>query len=304
MKSMSDPAQKLKDFEPKKEFFVGIDSDGCAFDTMGIKQRECFCPWMIGYFGLQPVAQAARECKDFADLFSKTRGANRHKTIYRILSELLPAHPMVKERKFEVPQLPYYFEWVNDPKSTLSNDGLSAAIESASNADAKKELKLALAWSERVNAVIADIVKGIPPFPYVRESLEKIVPLADVIVVSATPCEALAREWQEHDIARYVEVIAGQEMGTKAQHLNYATTGRYKKNHVLMIGDAPGDFKAAKANNALFYPVNPGDETESWKRFAEEAFDKFVSGEYAGEYEQKLIAEYDAYLPESPGWEA
>jgi len=56
---MTDPAQPLKDFQPKKKFFVGIDSDGCAFDTMGIKHRECFCPWLIGYFGLQPVAQAA-----------------------------------------------------------------------------------------------------------------------------------------------------------------------------------------------------------------------------------------------------
>jgi len=64
-----DPAKPLKEFKPKKKFFVGIDSDGCAFDTMGIKQRECFCPWLIGYFGLQPVAQAVRECKEFADLF-------------------------------------------------------------------------------------------------------------------------------------------------------------------------------------------------------------------------------------------
>lgn len=68
-----DPAKPLKDFEPKHKFFVGIDSDGCAFDSMGIKQRECFCPWMIAYFGLQPVAWAARQCKEFADLFSKTR---------------------------------------------------------------------------------------------------------------------------------------------------------------------------------------------------------------------------------------
>ncbi|MHC4061426.1 MAG: HAD family hydrolase, partial [Planctomycetota bacterium] len=63
-----DPAKALKEFKPAKEFFVGIDSDGCAFDSMGIKQRECFCPWMIAYFGLQPVALAARECKEFADL--------------------------------------------------------------------------------------------------------------------------------------------------------------------------------------------------------------------------------------------
>lgn len=299
----TDPARPLKDFKPKHEFFVGIDSDGCAFDTMGIKQRECFCPWLIGYFGLQPVAQAARECKDFADLFSKTRGANRHKTSKRIIAELLPNHPMTKARGFKVPQYPHYFAWVDDPKSLLSNDGLKQAIEKATDPQAKAELELALAWSKKVNEAIGQIVKDMPPFPYVRESLEKIQPLADVIVVSATPGEALIREWQEHDIAKYVEVIAGQEMGTKAQHLEYATKGRYEKDHVLMVGDAPGDMKAARANNALFYPINPGDEVESWKRFHDEAFDKFIKGQYAGKYEAKLIAEFDACLPELPPWE-
>jgi len=298
-----DPAQALKDFEPKHEFFVGIDSDGCAFDTMGIKQRECFCPWLIGYFGLQPVAQAARECKDFADLFSKTRGGNRHKTTKRIIAELLPNHPMTKARGFEVPQYPHYFAWVDDPESLLSNYGLQQAIDAASDPEAKAELEHALAWSEKVNEAIGEIVKGLPPFPYVRESLEKIQPLADAIVVSATPNEALAREWDEHGIAKYVEIIAGQEMGKKAQHLEYATKGRYGKDHVIMIGDAPGDMKAAKANDALFYPINPGDEVESWKRFRDEAFDKFINGEYAGEYEEKVIAEFDAYLPELPPWE-
>ena len=298
-----DPAQPLKDFRPKHEFFVGIDSDGCAFDTMGIKQRECFCPWMIGYFGLQPVAQAARECKDFADLFSKTRGANRHKTLKLIIADLLPRHPMTRGRGFKVPQYPHYFAWVDDPKSLLSNDGLKQAIEKAGSPEAKAELELALAWSKKVNEAIGQIVKDMPPFPYVRESLEKIQPLADVIVVSATPGEALTREWQEHDIAGYVEVIAGQEMGTKAQHLEYATKGRYEENHVLMVGDAPGDMKAARANNALFYPINPGDEVESWKRFHDEAFDRFIKGRYAGQYEAKLIAQFNACLPEKPPWE-
>ena len=298
-----DPAQALKDFEPKHEYFVGIDSDGCAFDTMGIKQRECFCPWLIGYFALQPVAQAVRECKEFADLFSKTRGANRHKTSKRIIAELLPNHPMTKARGFKVPQYPHYFAWVDDPESLLSNDGLKQAIEKTTDPEARAELELALAWSEKVNEAIGEIVKGMPPFPYVRESLEKIQPVADVIVVSATPNEALAREWEEHDIAKYVAVIAGQEMGKKAQHLEYATKGRYEKNHVLMVGDAPGDMKAAKANDALFYPVNPGSEVASWKRFCNEALDRFLKGTYVGEYEAKLIAEFDAYLPELPPWE-
>ncbi len=298
-----DPARPLKEFKPKHKFFVGIDSDGCAFDTMGIKHRECFCPWLIAYFGLQPVAQAARECKEFADLFSKTRGANRHKTTRRIIAELLPEHPMTKARGFEVPQYPHYFAWVDDPMSLLSNDGLKQAIEKAADPEAKKELQLALAWSERVNWAIGETVKGMPPFPHVRQSLEKIQPLADVIVVSGTPEEALKREWQEHDIAKYAAVIAGQEMGTKTQHLDYATKGRYEKNHVLMIGDAPGDMKAAGANDALFYPINPGNEIESWKRLHDEAFGKFVNGEYAGQYEEKLIAEFDSYLPELPPWQ-
>jgi len=298
----NDPAKPLKEFEPDKKFFVGIDSDGCAFDTMGIKQRECFCPWMISYFGLQPVAQAARECKEFADLFSKTRGANRHKTVKRIIAELLPTHPMVKARNFQVPQFPYYFAWVDDPKSLLSNDGLKQAINEVSDPEVKRELELALAWSERVNWSIKEIVKDMPPFPYVRESLEKIQPLADVIVVSATPNEALIREWEEHNIAKYVQVIAGQEMGKKAQHLEYATKGKYEKDHVLMIGDAPGDMKAARANNALFYPVNPGNEDNSWKRFQDEAFDRFIRGQYAGKYEEKIIAEFNACLPENPPW--
>jgi phosphoglycolate phosphatase-like HAD superfamily hydrolase len=297
-----DPARPLKQFKPKKQFFVGIDSDGCAFDTMGIKQRECFCPWMIGYFGLQPVAQAVRECKEFADLFSKTRGGNRHKTAKRIIAELLPSHPMVKARNFKVPQYPHYFAWVDDPKSLLSNEGLKKAIAQAKNTDARRELELALAWSERVNWSIAEIVKDMPPFPYVRESLEKIRPLADVIVVSATPGEALIREWQEHDIAKYVDIIAGQEMGTKAQHLEYAAKGKYEKSHILMIGDAIGDLKAAKANDALFYPVNPGNEIQSWKKFHDEAFDRFIKGQYAGRYEEKLIAEFDKCLPEEPPW--
>jgi phosphoglycolate phosphatase-like HAD superfamily hydrolase len=297
-----DPAKALKEFKPAKEFFVGIDSDGCAFDSMGIKQRECFCPWMIAYFGLQPVALAARECKEFADLFSKTRGANRHKTLKRILSELLPTHPMVKTRKFDVPQYPHYFAWVDDPNSLLSNEGLKNAIATATDGEAKRELEHVLKWSEQVNLAVKDIVKDVPPFPYIRESLEKMMPAADLIVVSGTPGEALAREWEEHDIAKYVKVIAGQEMGTKTQHLSYTTKGKYEKDHVIMIGDAPGDMKAAKANDALFYPINPGAETESWKRFHDEAFDKFMNGEYAGDYEQKVIAEFDACLPELPPW--
>ena len=46
-------ARPLAELEPRHEFFIGIDSDGCAFDTMEIKQKECFCPAFVKAFGLQ-----------------------------------------------------------------------------------------------------------------------------------------------------------------------------------------------------------------------------------------------------------
>jgi len=70
-----------------------------------------------------------------------------------------------------------------------------------------------------------------------------------------------------------------------------------------MLGDAPGDMKAAKANDVLFYAINPGAEVQSWKRFHDEAFDKFMNGQYTGEYEDKVIAEFEGYLPENPPWQ-
>ena len=36
------------------------------------------------------------------------------------------------------------------------------------------DLKQALAWSKAVNETVADMVRGVPPFPFVRESLEKL----------------------------------------------------------------------------------------------------------------------------------
>ena len=299
---VSDPAKLLRDLKPTKKYLVAIDSDGCAFDAMGIKQKECFCPMMVAYFNLQPVADAARECKMFADLYSKTRGANRHKTIVRILTELLPSHPVVKRRGFKVPEFKHYCQWVNDPSSMLSNEGLKKAVESAKTPEAKEELQVCLRWSKRVNEMVEEIVKNVPPFQYVRESLEKMFPFADVIVCSATPGEALEREWAEHGLAKYVKVIAGQEMGTKAEHLKIVSDGKYDKNKIIMLGDAPGDHSAAKKNGLLFYPINPGDEDASWQRFHDEAFDKFMAGKYAGEYEQKMITQFDACLPEHPKW--
>ncbi|UCF10788.1 MAG: HAD hydrolase-like protein [Candidatus Bipolaricaulota bacterium] len=299
---MPTPAEQLDAFSAIHGYLVCIDSDGCAFDTMGIKQRECFCPWMIEAFGLQPVAAAARECKEFADLFSRTRGANRHITIKRILTELLPSHPLVKARGFEVPQLAHYFAWVNDPRSLLSNEGLKKSIAAAATAEERTELAHVLTWSERVNWSVEEIVKGIPPFPGVRAVLQQLTGRADVVVVSATPLEALLREWEEHEITSYAGLICGQEMGTKAEHIA-AVSRDLPRDRVLMVGDAPGDLEASKANGVLFFPIVPGEEEVYWRTLLDEGLARFFDGSYCGSYEQSLLDAFDRALPESPPWE-
>jgi phosphoglycolate phosphatase-like HAD superfamily hydrolase len=289
-------AKPLVDFKPKHEFFVGIDSDGCAFDTMEIKHKECFTPKFIKHFELQAVSKYARESFEFVNLYSKWRGINRWPALIKTL-DLTRERKEVVQRKVNVPMLPMVRKFIESGLA-LSNDGLKAFIQKENH----PELRQALEWSEAVNANIEDVVHGVPPFPYVRESLTKISPTADILVVSATPGDALRREWDEHKIAPFAAVIAGQEMGTKEKHLSIAAKGKYADNRVLMIGDAPGDLKAARSVNALFFPVNPGHEQDSWQRFYEEAFDRFKAGTYAGDYEKKLIAEFEALLPEKPPW--
>ncbi len=299
---MPSPRSLLESFAPVHGFLVCIDSDGCAFDTMGIKQRECFCPWMIEAFDLQPVAKAARACKEHADLFSKTRGANRHVTIKRILTELLPSHPQVSARGFSTPQYPYYFQWIEKPDSLLSDEGLRQAVAAAKDSSERLEFEHILKWSERVNWAVKQIVSGIPPFPGVREVLIELQGKADAIVVSATPLEALEREWAEHEIDPYVALICGQEMGTKKEHIE--TVGKtYQRDRVLMVGDAPGDLRAAQANGVLFYPIIPGKEEESWSELISEGLPKFFAGEYSGLCENELLDRFERALPEHPPWE-
>ena len=291
----------LSEMRPVRSFAVAVDSDGCVFDVMGIKQRECFCPMMIAYFGLQPVAEAARECKMFADLYSNTRGANRHITMARILTELLPSHPRVTEIGFTVPQFEHYIEWANHPDSILSDAGLKQAMDAARNSEQRSQLQTALTWSRRVNELVAEVVHSIPPFKWVRECLAKAGSVADIVVCSATPVEALQREWGRHDLLQYVSFVAGQEMGSKAQQLAILKE-KYGRGKIIMVGDALGDLDAARQNDISFYPINPGGEVESWKMLHDEAFDRFIQARYVGAYGQEITAEFDKSLPAHPSW--
>jgi phosphoglycolate phosphatase-like HAD superfamily hydrolase len=282
------------DLTPTQDYLVGIDSDGCAFDTMELKHKECFIPNTINYFELQGVSKYAREAAEFVNLYSKSRGVNRFPALIESL-EWLQRRPEVRARGIQVTIPQSLRDWVKR-ETKLANPALKVEVERNGDAGLKRTLE----WSEAVNRAVAGMVRGVPPFPFVRESIEKLTERADVIVVSATPQEALEREWTEHGLAEHVAAICGQEVGTKKEHLNVAS--KYATGHTLMIGDAPGDFNAAQANNALFFPINPGAEEASWERFYKEGIDRFLERNFTGDYQQSLLDEFNSYLPEKPPW--
>lgn len=279
----------------KKPFLVCIDSDGCAFDTMEIKHKECFCPAYIEYFGLQAVSKYARDAWDFANLYSRYRGIHRLLSLLKAL-EVLAERREVQERHFTPPALTELRSYVQQGLP-LSNAGLQAYLDQHPDA---QDIRTALEWSVEVNRRVGRMVHGVPPFPHMRESLEKLSLHADIVIVSATQQLALEREWGEHNLLPLVSAVKGQESGSKKEIIA-ALRGDYGPNHVLMIGDAPGDLEAARANDALFYPICPDQEAESWAAFAQ-CMDAFLNGSYAGAMEAEQIAHFETLLPDEPAW--
>ena len=286
----------LRELQPEHSFFVGLDSDGCAFPSMELKHKECFIPEIVRHFALQPISKYVREAAEFVNLYSQWRGANRFTALLKVM-DLLAERPEVQRAPVAVPRLSRLRAWAERSPS-LANPELTTAVQESNDA----ELRQVLDWSNAVNAAIARMVHGVPPFPGVEQILRRLQDQADVVVVSATPGDALQREWQEHRLDGYVRVIAGQEMGTKSTHLKQAAAGKYAAGHLLMVGDAPGDWRAAQAVQALFFPITPGAEEESWRRLRDEGLERFFAGTYAGAYQAARVEEFQCLLPAEPPW--
>ena len=149
---MSDPQAPLKDLTPRHDFLIAIDSDGCVFDSMEIKHKECFIPNTIKYWQLQAVSKYARAAAEFVNLYSKWRGANRFPALVKVF-DLLADWPEVQKRKVEIPVAQPLRDWI-DRESKLGNPALIAELEQSEDS----VLRTTLDWSNAVNASVKDIV--------------------------------------------------------------------------------------------------------------------------------------------------
>src|ERR1700729_90303 len=135
---MIDSAHALRSFKPAHEFFIGIDSDGCVFDSMEIKHKECFTPMFIKHFQLQAVSKYARETWDFVNLYSKTRGANRFPALSRALN-LLRVRPHVIARNVAVPDTKALDKWIS-LETKLGNATLAAEVKNGNTSLAQVKI--------------------------------------------------------------------------------------------------------------------------------------------------------------------
>ncbi len=285
----------LNTYKKEKDFLVCIDSDGSAIDTMTEKHKRCFGPQTVETWNLYNIEKEFLKTWNWVNLYSNTRGINRFKGLIRTFEVLA-------DKGFDVPDIIGLKDWTKNA-SELSNDSLLKEIEIK---EESRDLCLALQWSQEVNERISKLGKADKKvFAEVKNTLEHISIKADVVVVSSANYEALLDEWHYYGLFSYVKEILGQESGSKAYNISRLKKIGYKENHILMIGDAPGDIAAARSNDVMFYPIIPQKENQSWSRLNEKYLLLFFELNYQGEYQNKLIEEFELYLNEESediGW--
>lgn len=271
-------------FLPRHDVLIAIDSDGCVFDSMTIKQR-IFQDGIIEFWGLEVVEADARKICEWVGLYSPWRGLNRFQLILKIFQALNESGTA----RIETAALEAF---------VVSGVPLSMT-ELVKYDDA--DLKRVLEWSTEMSQRISEL-PPIPVFGEVFQTLEKIRETSDAIVVSQTTEDALVREWNLAGFTKLVDVIAGAELGSKAESLATVMKGRYAPEQMLMVGDAPGDLEAAQTVGSLFFPIIPGNEVASWIELRETGLARLLSGTFAGTYQDDLVVRFNAVLSPIPPW--
>lgn len=276
----------LQHFVKKREYLVCVDSDGCAMDTMDIKHFRCFGPCMVEEWGLEEWAQPILARWNEINLYTMTRGVNRFKGLAMALDEINAQYTAIEG-------LDELKAWAASAPE-LSNGALEKALPAAQGPCLAK----ALSWSKKVNAAINALPESEKkPFDGAAAGLAAAHAAADVAVVSSANREAVEEEWARCGLLGSVDVLCCQDAGSKAACIAQLKAKGYAPDHILMVGDAPGDKAAAEKNGVWFYPILVRHEAESWAELVSTALARLTSGAYAP-YGEALAEKFLANLGE------
>ena len=276
----------LQHFVKNREYLVCVDSDGCAMDTMDIKHFRCFGPCMVEEWGLEEWAQPILARWNEINLYTMTRGVNRFKGLAMALDEINAQYTAIEG-------LDELKAWAASAPE-LSNGALEKALPAAQGPCLAK----ALSWSKKVNAAINALPESEKkPFDGAAAGLAAAHAAADVAVVSSANREAVEEEWARCGLLGSVDVLCCQDAGSKAACIAQLKAKGYAPDHILMVGDAPGDKAAAEKNGVWFYPILVRHEAESWAELVSTALARLTSGAYAP-YGETIAEKFLANLGE------
>ena len=268
------------DFQKRHDFLVCVDSDGCAMDTMDCKHIHCFGPCMVAEWGLREWEKPILERWNVINLYSMTRGINRFKGLSMALTEINAQYTPIAD-------LADLQAWV-DSGAAPSNDALQKAIDETGSPILKKALNWSKAVNESINSLPEELKK---PFPGAKEGLAAAARFADVAIVSSANRDAVLEEWTKYELLDHVDIMLAQDCGSKAHCIAEMLKFGYASDHVLIVGDAPGDQDAAAQNGVYYYPILVRHEGESWAELREAGFARLQSGTYSP-YEKERIAAF------------
>lgn len=250
----------LSGFQKQRDYLICVDSDGCAIDTMDIKHKRCFGPCMVAEWRLERWRDDVLKRWNDINLYSMTRGINRFKGLALALDE-------IDRRYTPIEGIGALCRWAQEARE-LSNPALRDELGKRP----APALQKALNWSLAVNRAIAALPWEVKrAFPGVREGFEAVRGFADIAVVSSANRDAVEEEWGRFGLLGLVDLVLCQDVGSKAHCIEQLKKKGYARDHILMVGDAPGDKTAAELNGVCFYPILVGREQEGWQEFPKAA---------------------------------
>ncbi len=270
----------FRNFIKKHDYLICVDSDGCVMDTMTCKHMHCFGPGVVDEWGLQNWEEDVLHLWNNTCLFRLTRGINRFKALDAVLTE-------INEKYTPIVGLQALKDWIATAPA-LSNDMLAARLAETEDEDSRICLRKALLWSREVNEAIDHLPLELKqPIYGAREALRAAARFADIAVVTSANRDAVQEEWNAYGLMQYASVLLAQDSGNKSYCISKLLEFGYEKDHVLMIGDAIGDARAAEKNGVWFYPVLVNWEEESWEMLHTTYLEIFRRGEFNNCQEEK-----------------
>ena len=281
--------------ERSNRFFIGIDSDGTAFDSMEIKHKRVFQPVATEVFELGEVAADYCRIAEGINLYSVLRGVNRFEAL------ALAFHRLAAQSEAGARAVAGH----EDLQAFVRSGGaLSlAALEAYEAENPSFFLKKVIAWSRRSDALYEQIMEeeGTPAFSRVQQVLERAQTQAELVVISSSSRVTLEQDWGKAGLLPLITRVEGQEQGNKSKQLKHSLGEGRDPKTALMLGDALSDLDAANDHGILFFPITPGDEEAAWERLEQEALERFFNGTYAGAYQEALLADFKTVLQPDEG---